>query len=220
MTGKIRAYLEHEFSAAPKTKKILELKEELFTNLTDRYNDELNSGKSETEAYSTVIAGIGDITELIDSIREEQPLMGPTEKERKRNALCISLAVVLYIITIPLFLVATVNFDNPILGIFLMFTIAAVATGLLIYNSLTGRHYRKADDSMVEEFKEWHVKNKNTRKAYKSFIGAYWSIVVAIYFLFSFLCHTWAYSWIIFIVASAGEEIIKGIIRLRSGDDE
>ena len=34
----------------------------------------------------------------------------------------------------------------------------AAATGLLIYNGMTKPHYSRADDTIVEEFKEWHVK--------------------------------------------------------------
>ena len=89
------------------------------------------------------------------------------------------------------------------------------ATGLLIYNSMTKPHYARADDTIVEEFKEWHVKNDRQRDALNAFKGAYWSIVVGIYLFVSFLFGIWSFSWILFIMAAAVENIIKGVVALR-----
>ena len=80
---------------------------------------------------------------------------------------------------------------------------------------MTKPHYSRADDTIVEEFKEWHVKNGRQRDALNAFKGAYWSIVVAIYLLVSFIFRIWSFSWILFIMAGAVENIIKGIFALR-----
>ena len=220
MIEKIRSYIDRAFESAPQTKKILELKEELYANLVDKYHDQLDKGASEQDAYNTVISGIGDIYELIDSVNDPQPLAPPTARERSRSALLVSIAVGLYIISPFTLIFSTVTFSAPIPGLFFMFLCIAVATGLLIYNNMTRKTYVKQEDTIVEDFKEWRVKTDKHRAALRSFHGAFWSSVVAVYLLVSFLFGIWAYSWIIFIIAAALDNILKGIFQLRGGDDD
>ena len=210
MNDRIRAYLEHAFANAPKTRRMEDLKEELYSNLVEKYNDRLRQGMSEEDAYNAVIRGIGDIDELIDSVRGPSPLEPPSERESRIRALRTALAVGMYILS-PLMVI----FTDSETGIGLMFALIALATGLLIYNNMTKKRYTRADDTLVEEFKEWHVQNGRQRDALRAFSGAYWSIVVAIYLLVSFVFHIWSFSWIIFIMAAAIENIVKGILTLK-----
>ena len=46
MIDRIRAYLEHAFADAPKTRRVEDLREELFSNLVEKYNDRLRQGLS------------------------------------------------------------------------------------------------------------------------------------------------------------------------------
>lgn len=216
MINKIRAYIDHEFEQVPQTKKILELKEELLGNLIEKYNDYLKNGKSEEEAYTAVISGIGDISELIDNLREPYPLAPYTEKEIRKRAFLVSIAVGLYIISIIMVPIFAENFNAPLMGIFVMFLLVAVATGILIYNNMTRKNYVKADDSLVEDFKAYRVHNTRSKAVYNSFKSALWTLTVAIYLLVSFTYGIWFYSWIIFIIAGAIEEIVKSIMILRS----
>lgn len=207
MNDRIRTYLEHAFANAPNTRRMADLKEELYSNLVEKYNDRLQQGMSEEDAYNTVIRSIGDIDELIESAREASPLTPPSAHVSQARALRTALAVGLYIMS-PF----TVMLARGPAGIGLMFSCIAAATGLLIYNGMTRPRYVRADDTIVEEFKEWHVKNDRQRDALNAFKGAYWSIVVAIYLFVSFVFHIWGFSWIIFIMAAAVENIIKGIL--------
>ena len=210
MIDRIRAYLEHAFADAPKTRRVEDLREELFSNLVEKYNDRLRQGMSEEDAYNAVIRSIGDIDELIDSVRGPSPLEPPPMRESSIRALRTAIAVALYIMS-P-FMVILLR--GP-WGIGAMFLFIAAATGLLIYNSMTKPHYARADDTIVEEFKEWHEKNDRQRDALNAFKGAYWSIVVGIYLFVSFLFGIWSFSWILFIMAAAVENIIKGVVALR-----
>ena len=198
----------------------MELKEELLANLIEKYNDHLMNGKTEEEAYTTVISGIGDISELIENMREPYPLAPYSPKERNKHALFVSLAVAIYIMSIFIVPIFTVNFSSPMTGIFIMLCCIAIATGLLIYSNMMRQSYIKSDDSLVEDFKAYRVKTDKRKAAYNSFKSAFWSIVVAIYLLISFLFGIWAYSWIIYIIAGAVEEIVKGIIQLGSEEYE
>ena len=138
MQDRLRNYMDSLFEDAPKTKRVVELKEEILQNLIDKYNDLLMEGKSEEAAYNIAVASVGDVSGLIQDLKAvESPVMRQASEEeldrgRKRNALFISIAVALYILcVIPVMLLEDVG------GIILMFVMAAVATALLIYNSMT-----------------------------------------------------------------------------------
>src|SRR5450756_165050 len=86
MVARIRTYIERAFADAPKSKKSTELQEEIISNMIEKYNDQLKLGKTEEEAYTAVIAGLGDIGELVDGLRDRQVLSQPTAEERKKSA--------------------------------------------------------------------------------------------------------------------------------------
>ena len=72
MKNKIKDYIDLIFADAPDCARTREMKEEMYANVCDRYDDLLREGKNEAEAYNASIAGIGDISALIDSIKSEQ----------------------------------------------------------------------------------------------------------------------------------------------------
>ena len=65
MNEKLRNHVNILFAAAPKTAKTEEIKEELLTNLNDKYNDLLADGYDSTAAFHIALSGIGDIDELL-----------------------------------------------------------------------------------------------------------------------------------------------------------
>ena len=71
MEDKLRAHMDHLFREVPLTKKSVELKEEILQNLVDKYHDLIAEGKSEEAAYNIAVASVGDISELLDSLKEE-----------------------------------------------------------------------------------------------------------------------------------------------------
>jgi hypothetical protein len=215
MINKIRAYIDHAFEDIPQTKKVLELKEELVGNLVEKYNDYLINGKTKDEAYTLAISGIGDISELVESMREADAFSQISAKERKKHALFVSTAVAIYIISVFMVPIFTVTFGKPVTGIFVMFLFIAIATGLIIYGNIAYKNYIKVDDSLVEDFKAFRASSSKQKAVYNSFKSAFWSITVAVYFLLSFLFGIWRFSWIIFIIAGAIDKIVVGIFQLR-----
>ena len=99
MIDRIRVYLEHAFANSPKTRRMEDLREELFSNLVEKYNDRVRQGMSEEDAYNAVIRSIGDIDELIDSARGPSPLEPVPAHESRIRALCTAIAVALYIMS-------------------------------------------------------------------------------------------------------------------------
>lgn len=216
MQDKLRSYMDSLFQDAPETHRAVELKEEILQNLTDKYNDLIAEGKNEEAAYNIAVAGIGDISELIENLKEDvhMPQRYPDEvlqKSKQRSAILVSIAVALYILCVVPCILAGDSVKGPIV----MFLMIAVATGLLIFNHMTRIKPEMSDGTVVEEFKEWKAKNSNQRQVYKAISGAIWAVTVAVYFLISFGTMAWYITWVIFLIAAAVDSIVKAIFDLK-----
>lgn len=217
MYERLRARVDGLFENAPKTRRANDLKEELMANLIDKYNDLIAADKTEDEAINISIAGIGDVDELIAGLKEQNVLSHEqVQKERQKTALIISVSVGLYIMSVVVLILLTEVFNiNDEIAVCVMLTIDAIATCLIIYHNVSRPRYRKADDSMVEEFKEWKSTNTQKNNILKSIRSILWTLITAIYLLVSFLFGIWAYSWIIFIIGAAIEKIITLAFQLK-----
>ena len=71
MNERVKRYLDELFEDAPKTRKAMELKEEMMQNSMEKYQDLLSDGWSEEDAYKNVIGSIGDVTELFEDLEEK-----------------------------------------------------------------------------------------------------------------------------------------------------
>ncbi|HAX39553.1 MAG TPA: hypothetical protein DCY10_01515 [Clostridiales bacterium] len=208
MNEKLRHYIDDLFATAPSTVRAVELKEELYQNLTDKYNDLIAEGKSEESAFNIAIASIGDVDSLISGLSGEKRIENETSK--KRSAILVAVAIALYILCpVPVILI-----QNE-MGVMALFLFVAVATALLIYNGVTRERYVKADDTMVEEFKEWKQNHKQKNKASEAIVGSFWLIAVCVYIVVSFMTGAWHITWIIFLIAAAISSLIKGLFMLK-----
>ena len=72
MKNKLKEFMDTVFAdaeaRAPRNRRLQELKEEMLRNLYDRYDDLVADGKSPAAAYSIAVAGVGDVTDLLDSV--------------------------------------------------------------------------------------------------------------------------------------------------------
>ena len=206
MYDKLREYIESLFKDAPDTVKTVELKEEMLQNLYEKYNDLLAEGRSEQAAFNIAVAGVGDVGDLIETLRSDGPAGSPvqTESARRRSAALVSAAVMLYILSVvPCILL-------PVL----LFVFCAAATGLLIYNGMTRTCYRKADDTMVEQFREWKDRNDSRTQICRAIAGAVWALAVVAYFLISFFTQAWHITWLLFPIAGAATAVVKAAFDL------
>lgn len=211
MKEKLRAYIDSLFSDAPKTRRAYELREELLSNLNAKYDDMLAQGRTEEEAYQSAVAGIGDVSELIRALDGDGfQSRAQMDKDRRTSALMMSVSIMMYIISIiPLLILQSA------VGLVVMFAVDAVATGLIIYSVMSRPRYHRADETIVEEFKEWKSSNSDKVRLRKSISSALWPLIVVVYFIVSFFYGAWAYSWIIFILGAAVENIIKLMFDLK-----
>jgi fatty acid desaturase len=219
MENRIREHLEELFSDAAPSRSVLELKEEMVQNLTEKYRDLVESGTPAEEAYHHTISGIGDVSGLIREM-EASFMRDPVEerKEQRKSALLTAIAVILYILC-PLPIILFSELGIYTIGLVFVFVMAATATGLLVYNNMTKPRPLRSEDSMVEEFREWQTKRESQRLAKQQISGAIWSIAVAVYFIISFAFRIWHISWVVFIIALAVQQIVSTYLTLSKDRD-
>lgn len=210
MEERLRNHVDSLFENAPKTQKAFELKEEIFTNLKDKYNDLIDKGAKPEEAYEIIIQSIGDVDELISGLKDPGTVNRDEEirQNAKKSAKLVALSTALYILS-PVFIIGLAALRQPILGLVLMLCCVAIATAIVVYNNNVYRKPEKLDDTMVEEFKTWQAENKVKEKKKEAYSSIVWPIIVALYFILSFLTGAWHITWVLFIVGAAAQQIIK-----------
>ncbi|MDD3959168.1 MAG: permease prefix domain 1-containing protein [Oscillospiraceae bacterium] len=216
MNERINAHIEGLFQEAPKTKKIIELKEEIISNCNCKYDDLIADGSSPDEAFKSVIAGIGDVSELIAQLETGMSADAHlVEEGKKRSALMVSVSVGLFILS-PMWFIFTAWIGIPEeFGLILMMIFIACGVGLLIYNSMTKVQYNKMDDTMVEEFREWKVQ-RDQKNGIRGYISAIlWPLIAIIYFLLSFTTKAWHITWLIFVAGFMIEGIVSILFEMR-----
>lgn len=223
MNERVKKYLDELFEDAPKTRKAMELKEEMLQNSMEKYQDLLSDGWSEEDAYKNVIGSIGDVTELFEDL-EEKNLLNLSEADRKKKAILTSVAVGLYILAGVVLLgglivedmaVGPRNIEWALIGLLLAGVVCIAPTCMLVYAANMYPDYRKKKEDFVEEYKEAkHASNRD--KAVRTSISTIiWTVVVILYFVFSFSSGAWHISWVIFLMGGCVEAICSLIYSLR-----
>lgn len=212
MEENIRVHVEELFAGTTPSKRAVELKEEMIQNLTEKYNDLLSEGKTPEAAFNIAVAGIGDISYLLKELEKDAMHPDVIAAQRHRSAMLTAIAIMMYILSVvPLILLGALTHGDtgPLIGLVIMFIFIAAATGILIYNGMTKPKYLKSDDTMVEEFKQWQSASAEQKSLRNSVSSAMWAVILAVYFLVSFLTGAWHISWVIFIVGGAVQSIIN-----------
>lgn len=214
MIEELKKYIDELFKDAPKTRAAYELKEELLANSSDRYFDLVEDGIAENEALDIVIHSIGDIDQLFSAEAVKSKDTARDEETRKKVALYKSIAIGMYIMGFA-FAVAIDEFTRfPSLGPIVMLVMIALATCILVYVGMAYPKYKKADDTVVEEFKEWNSSQKK-KKAIKSSVNTIiWMIITVLYFIISFATFAWHVTWIIFLVGVCAQAIANLVFNL------
>lgn len=224
MKEKITQYFNQLFEDAPKTRKALDLKREMTQNALDKYEDLVQEGYSEQDAYQNVIQSIGDVTELFEEVEEKNLLMLP-EKDRKKRAMIKAVAVGMYILAGVVFFALAMLADMPGskwfnyqgMGVVVAGLICIAPTIMMVYaaNMYPGYSRKKEDADMVEEYK--HAKYLSNRD--KAIMGAVssiiWTLALVIYFIVSFTTGAWYITWVTFLIAACVQSVAALWMSLR-----
>ena len=208
MKEKIRQHFNRIFAEAPKTRKALDLKQEMIQNAMDKYDDMVAEGYSEEDAYRNVIESIGDVSELFPEV-EEKNLFTLSEKDRKKKAMLTAVAVGLYIFAAAVFLFfgflggsvigKNVSFDLSSFGLVVALVICIAPTIMLVYAANMYPVYRKKEEGdMVEKYKEVRYNSNRETAVRKSINSIIWTLAVVLYFVISFVSYEWQITWVIF----------------------
>ena len=208
----LRSYIDALFADAATDLRTTEIKEEILQNITDKYNDKIKEGKSEEAAFNIAVASIGDISELLNELKHTENLNmsyknnGSREENVQKSAFLSAIAIALFVFCI----VPQILMPNK-WGTVMMFSIAAIATGLLIYKSTLYRKNPK-NATIAEDFRQWRSDTSSSKHLFKSLTSVIWTLSTAAYFIISFATMAWHITWIIFLIAAAVNSILKAIM--------
>jgi len=240
MKAKLKDYIDIIFADAPNIPRTYELKEEMYTDLCEKYDDLIAEGKTPSSAYHATISGVGDIGELIEELKKEA---GDTQKRascdsepspqerfytseereavrkyKNRCAVMTAISVAMYIICwVPLVLLGALWDDiGGMIGLAVMFLMIAAATVLFIIQGMTKPECLRNGDLSEDDDAETK-KHKNPKNpVYKAISGALWMLTFVVYFAVSMAFSAWTYSWLIFLIATAIDNIIGACFDLKS----
>ena len=85
MKDKIKSVISDLFENAPQTQEITELQEEMISNAEEKYEDLVQRGFTEEQAYTMVMGSIGDIQELLSEYGETQEDENEEAKESAKS---------------------------------------------------------------------------------------------------------------------------------------
>ncbi|WP_368646279.1 permease prefix domain 1-containing protein [Alkalibacterium putridalgicola] len=137
------------------------------------------------------------------------------QKDYKRSFIfSIVAGVSLCIMSITPILVGALTSVLPVL-VGVAFSLLLIGVGIIFFtysgNIWSAYESIKQNGKFVEVIEEETVKHKRNKKVDYMIDEIYWPIIVVIYFVFSFTQGTWAWSWIIFVLAGALESTIKSL---------
>ena len=217
---KISEYVETLFENVPKCKKNTEIKEELVADLQEKYSDLINEGKNDKQAYKEVIAGIGNIDEIIDSGDDSPQDKGiyyaELLKRSKAKGLVYSISVFLYILSLIVVAVISELGLPDYIAASSFLTIVGVATCIIIYYNISTPNIDRVGNVIGKNRNEENPCEKNPVRGAIS--GILWTLITIIYLAISFSFGAWHITWIIFIVGSLIESVISLIFSMR-GDN-
>lgn len=171
----IKNYLENMFSHLPQSKEILKIKNEMLSNMEEKYQELIQSGKTENEAIGIVISEFGNINELLKEMGIEQSsnntdILVITESEAldfveasRKTGIIVGIGVFLCIIGGASMILVNQLIDDGfisvlsedmdhIISLIPLFILVATAVGLFIYSdSLTRRFHFVKDEFILSE---------------------------------------------------------------------
>lgn len=227
MKEKIRQHFNQIFADAPKTRKALDLKQEMMQNAMDKYDDMVAEGYSEEDAYTNVVESIGNVSELFPEM-EEQNLLTLPEKDRKKRAMVTAVAVGMYIFAGVVFFGFAVfedimrirGFDLSLFGLVVALLICIAPTIMLVYTANMYPDYtKKEQNSMVERYKEIKHGSNKEKAVRRSINSIIWTLALVLYFIISFVTYAWEVTWVIFPMALCAQSIVRLIFSLREEEN-
>lgn len=221
MNEKIARHMDMLFETAPKTRKAMELKEEMTRNAMDKYQDLLSEGRTQEDAFQNVISSIGDVSDLFEEL-EENIMITISQEDRRRKAVVQACAVGLYIFAGVVFFffamldgIIITKLDLSMMGLILAGIICIIPTIMLVYMANMYPVYDKKEENIVENYKEWKSGSEKEKAVRSSINSIIWTLAVIFYFLISFTTMKWYITWVVFLIAGCVQSVVRLMFSLR-----
>lgn len=200
MEEKIREHVRALFDAYPADAKISELREEMISDLTEKYRDLVKRGFHEQEAYQKVTEGIGNVDELIHAVGAASSSAVRVSGEENWNiGAAVRNAMVPAVVIVYLLLSFLTGAWGYTWILFLMIPSFYCALEL-------ARHeYAPLPDNTGLDASDVY---KRRLRLMKNLIE---SSILPFYFVISFLTDQWAITWIVFLIVPVLEGVYRGL---------
>ncbi len=135
----------------------------------------------------------------------------------KKKAILRAVAVGMYISCPTPCIILSESFAE-ISPVFMFLMIAAATVFIILSNA--DKSYKKTDETMVENFKEWNSRKKSTSALYKILVALLWVTASVVYILLTVATGfvTAAVTWIVFLIAVALQHLMKAIFDYSEAD--
>lgn len=222
MNEKIRKHINELFKDAPKTRRAVELKEEMAQNTIEKYEDLIGEGYQEEDAFRIVIDSIGDVTELFEDLKDKS-LFTLSEEERRKKAMLTAAAVGIYIFAGVVFILSMVvndmffgGFEDiGLLGMALTVLICIPPTCMLVYAANMYPVHDKKEENLVELYKEAAQTRRREKSIRTSISMIIWLVTLLLYFAISMKTQRWEVTWLMFLVGACAQMIEVLVFNLR-----
>ncbi len=220
MREKLREYVDEQLKDIPKTRNVLELKEELIGNMEERYRDLMADGFTPQDSYDCTINSMGDIRSLFEEERmggvgtgenwnqEQREKRQERDKNRRRRGLLIAIGVGSYFLSFSILSVlqqipALSRFDGAI-----FFLLMAIATGILIYAGYSYPAQTGEENAAAEEPREDENNFSHQMEKRKTCNHIIWLMATILFFVLIYTGHA-GISWMIFLAAACITQIVR-----------
>lgn len=215
MNERLRAHIEALFADVPYDRRIEDLKEELLSNLTDKYEDMIANGRSDEAAFTAAISGIGDIDELlryVTTTKEREEAATPANQMGAKVLLASAVALITMVISFFLCLLLRFPFW---LGAGFSASVGVFAAGLFLTYRI-GSSNTQREATLVESLLA-NRPNGKVREIRKSVTGIIWTLAPAIFLLVGFSTQQWHIAWLIFVATAFMQQITAIALDFLSG---
>ena len=230
MKLKLKEYVDGLFvdaeGRAPGNPRLIELKEEMLLDLSEKYDDLVASGRSPENAYRLAVSGIGDIGELLDAVIGK----------------AVETDVVADVTPATEIAEIAENVETTAVNETAEAVETAVETEKAEANEMVDTAEKSKEASSEEtqsekvqeiDLAETHpVKDSEVPGAQKPakptapdrprrsrwcalVCGIIWTLVLGIYLTVSYLTGAWGVTWLIILMGVAADNVTKGIFDLR-----
>ena len=168
----IEQHIDNMFSDLPDTNEIKRIKNDLYLNALDRYEELINSGKAESEALGTVIIEMGERDVLLEELGYDREhdlvnFSNNTLEEAKdyialNNIESNHIGFGIFMILFGAGLVPTFNtLGLAVIGVVLLLILVASAVGIFINSGLkieaSGKQLNDADNILYLSDKDYFL---------------------------------------------------------------